>query len=390
VYVVKATRKEKKEMKTITVILLSLWGLVPFVNAAPISVIHKELSPLGSGQIIKGMTTGCEGLETTVTLYYGSSDAGTDSEKWESSVRKQMRSGDDGSIEVVLPSVTRGQLYYYRINISNTLGTAWAVESGQFRNSAPGYSESEVNAKADASRDEALRMINASIEAAGGRVAPTRRQQIGNREETSGPKWKVSNIEDWMRVYNGQILDRPWSFCVSDPVAYDNTTASNALRSVSYAKYIRNYEGLKSLTNDEEIKKQYDLDAKFPRELADKLADHLFPGVRGATQLTAILIGSLEFDGSDYVSILVRLSHKDSPREKAIAFGTYSFLKDSVNGVYLQTNDLRDSNIERFLEIAGPHHARQGRGKQHGQYSELYEYYKNSEVPDHFFLFGDE
>jgi hypothetical protein len=360
------------------------------VNAAPISVIHKEPSPLGSGQIIKGMTTGCDGLETTVTVYYGGSDGGTDPQTWASSFRKQMRSGGNGSIEVVLPSVTRGQLYYYRINISNTLGTAWATASGRFRNSAPGYSEAEVNAKADASRDEALRMINESFEAAGGWAAPTRRQKIREREAALGGNMQVSNFEEWMRAYNGQILDPPWSFCASDPVAYDNTTASNALRSIAYATYVRDFAVLKSLTDDEEEKQHIDNAAEIPKEMADKMADLFTPGLRGATQITVLLIGRLEFEGDEYVTILVRLSHKDSPREKAIAFGRHSFRKDPANAVYWQTNDLRDSNIERFLEIAGPRHARQGRGKQHGQYSELHEYYKNSEVPDHFFLFGDE
>lgn len=242
----------------------------------------------------------------------------------------------------------------------------------------PGFTPSEVDSMAEAAhqtwRDEVLSQTK------------NRSGKIALREGPLGENWDVSTIDSWMQVYKGQILDPPWEFCVTEPVSYSNNSASNALRSVLHATYKMDYEGLNSLTDDKAIKdsNRYYLQ---PRTTIEQIQKATFPGLIDAKRITVLLVGHLEWKDDEYVYYLFRGSHAESPQDNQYIFGRMSFRKDQSNNLYWQTDDLKYSSISSYLIISTPHDPHTS--KLFGTYQEMYDYYKGSDTPVHFYTFGE-
>ncbi len=218
--------------------------------------------------------------------------------------------------------------------------------------------------------------------------ATNRAQKIFLHEGICGRQLSISTTEEWLDVFNGQVLDPPWEFCQSEPVSYNNNTASNALRSVIYAKYILDVDALNGLTDDEYVNSRnaiYDL----PSELLNALAEAMLPGMIGANHTTVLLVGHHAWGGHEYVYYLVRGSHAESPQENQYMFDHISFRKDPINNKYWETPDLDLSLIRSFLRLRTPTPHGLRSANYLGTYQEMYEYYKDSGLPVHFYTFGE-
>lgn len=242
----------------------------------------------------------------------------------------------------------------------------------------PGFTPAEVDTMAEAAHQAWANEV--------WQQETSRKGRISLRESFLGENWSVTTTEEWLQAYNGQILDPPWEFSVTESIAYNNNTPSNALRSLIYATYKMDYEGLNSLTDDPSIKEKNKLYLQ-PTDTMLQVSQAVFPGLSNATHCAVLLVGHLEWEGSKYVYYLFRGSHPESPRENQYIFGSHAFRKDAAKSVYWQTPDLSLSRITAFLNIA----ALSGStgAKLFGTYQEMYEFYKGSDVPKHFYVFGE-
>jgi len=357
--------------------LVTLLCLASYGFSQSISISHTHTEPLGTSQIIRGTATGCEGLNTLTTLYYGFADGFDDAGQWQHSFSKHQFVGTNGEFQIIVPDLSRSSQYYYRCHVSNSVGSAWANVSGKFSN-VPGYTQAQTDAMADAAHQAWVDSVWQSETSRAGR--------IGLREGFVGENWNVNTTGKWMQIYNGEILDPPLEFNVSEPFVYNNVTASNALRSLLHATYMMDYEGLNSLTDDNRIKERNEWYLQ-PTNIITRIHEATFPGLIGATHVAVLLVGHLQWEGDEYVYYLFRGSHPESPRNKQYIFSSKSFRKDPTNNCYWQTEDLRVSSIDSFLTIGTPHEPISC--KHFGTYQEMYDYYKDSDVPAHFYTFGE-
>ena len=245
-------------------------------------------------------------------------------------------------------------------------------------NGQRGFTAAEVNSIADAAHQAWVDEVRSQTTSRAGIIAL--------REGPLGENWDITTTDKWMQTFNAQILDPPWEFSVADPVDYSNDTASNALRSIFHAEFMMDYDALNSLTDDPSLKESNEYYLQ-PVETIRALRQAMFPGLMEAINITVLLVGHLEWEGTEYVYYLFRASHAESPRENQYIFGSHAFRRYTGENVYWLTHDLRYSGISNYLVIATPHDPHTS--KRFGTYQEMYEYYKESDVPAHFYTFGE-
>ncbi|MDD5311413.1 MAG: DUF2341 domain-containing protein [Dehalococcoidia bacterium] len=83
---------------------------------------------------LNGELVSTNGLETSVRIYYGTTDGGTDAASWTS--KKYMYVLPVGTFSSKATGLTAGTTYYYRCWASSSAGTSWASSSATFTTTA--------------------------------------------------------------------------------------------------------------------------------------------------------------------------------------------------------------------------------------------------------------
>lgn len=103
--------------------------------AGPPGVVNAAATSILATSATAGATvTSTGGSTTTVTLYYGTTDAGTSAGAWQASVPLGAQTG---TVTTSLAGLTPGTTYYFRAAATNSSGTAWAPATASFATPLP-------------------------------------------------------------------------------------------------------------------------------------------------------------------------------------------------------------------------------------------------------------
>jgi uncharacterized repeat protein (TIGR03806 family) len=98
---------------------------LPIVTNLPASNVQGSSAVL-AGQVVD---SGGGGETPAVTIYYGTSDGGTNSAAWDNNIYFGQATGE---FDITVTGLTTNTLYYFTSAAVNSAGTAWAPSSGTF------------------------------------------------------------------------------------------------------------------------------------------------------------------------------------------------------------------------------------------------------------------
>jgi hypothetical protein len=96
---------------------------LPQIESAPATDVQTSSATLG-GQVL---STG--GVTTTVNLYYGTANAGTNAAGWDNSIAL---GAETGTFSQAIAGLSPDMTYYYTVNAVNFAGTSWVTPSRRF------------------------------------------------------------------------------------------------------------------------------------------------------------------------------------------------------------------------------------------------------------------
>ncbi|MCW5556071.1 MAG: lamin tail domain-containing protein [Verrucomicrobiae bacterium] len=113
------------------------------LTIAPPVVLNRSANGItGTTANLRGEVTETGNDAPQVTIYYGSTDGGSDAEAWESAAGVGIQSGTfTRFVGGLLPNTT----YYYRCYATNAAGGAWAASSESFTTTAPVPTTAVIN-----------------------------------------------------------------------------------------------------------------------------------------------------------------------------------------------------------------------------------------------------
>jgi len=129
----------------------------PQIASVPATNLQTTSATLGGQLLVTG------NLATTVTLYYGPTDGGTNAGSWANAVALGTESG---SFALPVAGLTPNQAYFFTVSAANSAGVGWAVPSQSF--STPPITLPQITTAPATAIGSTVATLNGQVLASGG------------------------------------------------------------------------------------------------------------------------------------------------------------------------------------------------------------------------------